>query len=102
MADFPDLLASFGSDWAAIANHMRTKTTVMVKNYYSRKKDENPDWEGIVTNTEDMKSRGKKLPPPPTPTPNVKKRYDTSSSSGAMPSESAEPKAARFNVPIRT
>ncbi|KAK8094212.1 hypothetical protein PG997_000897 [Apiospora hydei] len=29
MADFPALLQSFGSDWAAIANHMRTKTTVM-------------------------------------------------------------------------
>lgn len=31
MADFPALLGSFGSDWAAIANHMRTKTTVMVR-----------------------------------------------------------------------
>lgn len=31
MADFPALLCSFGSDWAAIANHMRTKTTVMVR-----------------------------------------------------------------------
>lgn len=28
--DFPQLLCSFGNDWAAIANHMRTKTTVMV------------------------------------------------------------------------
>ncbi|KAK6845424.1 Myb-like DNA-binding protein [Apiospora arundinis] len=78
MADFPALLSSFGSDWAAIANHMRTKTTVMVKNYYARKKGENPDWEGVVTEAENMKSRGEKLPLPPTPTPNVKKRYDTS------------------------
>lgn len=28
--DFPQLLRSFGSDWAAIAAHMRTKTSVMV------------------------------------------------------------------------
>ncbi|KAK8134254.1 hypothetical protein PG984_006266 [Apiospora sp. TS-2023a] len=65
MADFPALLGSFGSDWAAIANHMRTKTTVMVKNYYARKKGENPDWEGVVTEAENAKSRGEKLPAPP-------------------------------------
>lgn len=29
-ADFPRLLSTFGSDWAAIAAHMRTKTAVMV------------------------------------------------------------------------
>ncbi len=29
-AEFPSLLKSFGSDWAAIAAHMRTKTAVMV------------------------------------------------------------------------
>jgi hypothetical protein len=28
--DFPDLLRSFGTDWIAIANHMQTKTAVMV------------------------------------------------------------------------
>jgi hypothetical protein len=30
--EFPSLLRSFGSDWAAIATHMRTKTAVMVCN----------------------------------------------------------------------
>ena len=30
-AEFPSLLKSFGSDWAAIAAHMRTKTAVMVR-----------------------------------------------------------------------
>jgi hypothetical protein len=28
--DFPNLLRSFGTDWQAIANYMKTKTTVMV------------------------------------------------------------------------
>lgn len=30
-AEFPSLLKFFGSDWAAIASHMRTKTAVMVR-----------------------------------------------------------------------
>ncbi|KAI0544719.1 hypothetical protein F4679DRAFT_600396 [Xylaria curta] len=46
-ADFPNLLRSYGSDWIAIAAHMRTKTAVMVKNYYTRRK-ESTDWEKIV------------------------------------------------------
>jgi hypothetical protein len=34
--DFPHLLSSFGSNWAAIAAHMRTKTAVMVSATISR------------------------------------------------------------------
>ncbi|KAK8038902.1 hypothetical protein PG993_007313, partial [Apiospora rasikravindrae] len=89
MADFPALLGSFGSDWAAIANHMRTKTTVMVKNYYARKKGENPEWETMVTDAENAKSRGEKLPPPPTPTPNVKKRCASAKDGAATTSSTS-------------
>ncbi|KAI1744471.1 hypothetical protein F4680DRAFT_225899 [Xylaria scruposa] len=57
-ADFPNLLRSYGSDWIAIAAHMKTKTAVMVKNYYARRKD-STDWETIVQEADSKKSREK-------------------------------------------
>ncbi|KAI1488846.1 hypothetical protein F5X96DRAFT_47709 [Biscogniauxia mediterranea] len=112
--DFPSLLRSFGSDWAAIAGHMRTKTAVMVKNYYARRKDTN-DWEAIVQEADNRKARGEKRPPPPLPSSGVKKRYDTSVSrplaaadtimDDAPPTKLEHPSTTqsmtgRFNVPI--
>ncbi|KAI3320342.1 hypothetical protein HD806DRAFT_507302 [Xylariaceae sp. AK1471] len=55
---FPELLRSYGSDWAAIATHMRTKTAVMVKNYYTRRRD-TKDWGTIVQEADSKKARGK-------------------------------------------
>ncbi|KAI1471442.1 uncharacterized protein F4812DRAFT_178960 [Daldinia caldariorum] len=112
--DFPQLLRSFGSDWAAIATHMRTKTPVMVKNFYTRKKDTN-DWQDIVKEADAKKLRGEKRPAPPAPSSGVKKRYETSSnrplaaadavmedSPGAKVehSQPSQPTTGRFNVPI--
>ncbi|KAI0843302.1 hypothetical protein F5Y06DRAFT_254612 [Hypoxylon sp. FL0890] len=112
--DFPQLLRSFGSDWAAIATHMRTKTPIMIKNYYTRKKDAN-DWQGIVEEADARKARGEKRPAPPAPSSGVKKRYETSSNrplaaADAVMEDSpttklehtqpAQPPTSRFNVPI--
>ncbi|KAI0008422.1 hypothetical protein F4779DRAFT_587226 [Xylariaceae sp. FL0662B] len=112
--DFPQLLRSFGSDWAAIAGHMRTKTAVMIKNYYSRKKDSN-DWEKIVEEADNRRVRGEKRPAPPIPSSGVKKRYDTSSNrplaaadtimEDTPPAKIEQPPTSqsmtgRFNVPI--
>ncbi|KAI0503153.1 hypothetical protein F5B22DRAFT_630371 [Xylaria bambusicola] len=113
-AEFPSLLKSFGSDWAAIAAHMRTKTAVMVKNYYTRRKD-STDWEAIVKEADDRKHRGEKRPPPPVLATGTKKRYDTSSNrplaaADAVMEDVPAPKMehpptsqsmnTRFNVPI--
>ncbi|KAJ2997065.1 hypothetical protein NUW58_g772 [Xylaria curta] len=113
-ADFPSLLKSFGSDWAAIAAHMRTKTAVMVKNYYTRRK-ENTDWEAIVKEADERKHRGEKRPPPPVLTTSAKKRYDTSNNrplaaadavmedvptSKLEPTPTSQSMSGRFNVPI--
>ncbi|KAI0381560.1 hypothetical protein F5Y04DRAFT_254837 [Hypomontagnella monticulosa] len=115
--DFPQLLRSFGSDWQAIAIHMRTKTPVMIKNYYTRKKDAN-DWQGIVEEADARKARGEKRPAPPAPSSGVKKRYETSSNrplaaadsvmedspstklEHSQHSQGAQPSTGRFNVPI--
>ncbi|KAI1210690.1 uncharacterized protein F4807DRAFT_422279 [Annulohypoxylon truncatum] len=112
--DFPQLLRSFGSDWAAIATHMRTKTPIMIKNYYTRKKDAN-DWQGIVEEADARKARGEKRPAPPAPSSGVKKRYETSgnrplAAADAVMEDSPAPKlehpqtsqptSGRFNVPI--
>ncbi|CAJ2499903.1 Uu.00g027560.m01.CDS01 [Anthostomella pinea] len=64
--DFPALLRSFGSDWAAIAGHMKTKSVVMVRTYYARRK-EAKDWEVIVAEADARKSRGEERPAPPAP-----------------------------------
>ncbi|KAI0485641.1 hypothetical protein F4859DRAFT_389623 [Xylaria cf. heliscus] len=113
-ADFPSLLKSFGSDWAAIAAHMRTKTAVMVKNYYTRRKD-STDWEAIVKEADDRRHRGEKRPPPPVLTGSMKKRYDTSSNRPLAAADStmddapvakmehtpaSQSMSGRFNVPI--
>ncbi|KAI1330725.1 hypothetical protein F5Y16DRAFT_362482 [Xylariaceae sp. FL0255] len=114
-SEFPSLLRSFGSDWGAIASHMRTKTAVMVKNYYTRRKDGN-DWEAIVREAEDRKYRGEKRPPPPQLTTSVKKRYDTGTSNRPLAAADAimedapqtkleqlptsQSMTGRFNVPI--
>ncbi|KAI8625493.1 hypothetical protein F5Y19DRAFT_266984 [Xylariaceae sp. FL1651] len=112
--EFPSLLRSFGSDWAAIAVHMRTKTAVMVKNFYTRKKDSN-DWEALVKEAEDRKNRGEKRPPPPTLTTSVKKRYDTSTNRPLAAADAtmedvsvskvehpptSQSMTGRFNIPI--
>ncbi|KAL7795169.1 hypothetical protein V8C37DRAFT_45852 [Trichoderma ceciliae] len=67
--DFPHLLRAFGTDWSAIAKHMGSKTTVMVKNYYVRQKDSGkPDWEAIAQEADAKRVRGEKRPDPPMPT----------------------------------
>ncbi|PHH83102.1 hypothetical protein CDD82_3512 [Ophiocordyceps australis] len=64
--DFPLLLRAFGSDWPSIANHMGSKTAVMVKNYFVRQKDrENADWDTIVQEADSKRARGEKCPDPP-------------------------------------
>ncbi|KAI0101799.1 hypothetical protein GGR51DRAFT_528530 [Nemania sp. FL0031] len=113
--EFPSLLKSFGTDWAAIASHMRTKTAVMVKNYYTRRKD-TTDWEAIVKEADERKHRGEKQPPPPPVlTTSGKKRYDASNNrplaaADAITEDVPTPKVehtpanpsmnSRFNVPI--
>ncbi|KAI1106788.1 hypothetical protein F4804DRAFT_299821 [Jackrogersella minutella] len=112
--DFPQLLRSFGSDWAAIATHMRTKTPIMIKNYYTRKKDVN-EWQGIVEEADARKARGEKRPAPPAPSSGAKKRYETSSNrplaaADVVMEDAPAPKiehpqasqatTPRFNVPI--
>lgn len=39
-----------------------------MKNFYTRKERENPEWSQIVAEADEKLSRGEKLPAPPTPT----------------------------------
>ncbi|KAH8677772.1 hypothetical protein BX600DRAFT_136927 [Xylariales sp. PMI_506] len=114
--EFPNLLKSFGSDWAAIAGHMRTKTAIMVKNYYSRQKESGKkEWGDFVTEADRKKAQGERLPPPPTHTSAVKKRYETSLSRSLPTADvvmeeapitkleqppSSQPMTGRFSIPL--
>ena len=79
--DFPGLLRAFGSDWTAIANHMGSKTAVMVKNYFVRQKDQGKaEWDAFVQEADGKRMRGEKRPEPPQPSTGGGgrvRRYDT-------------------------
>jgi len=47
---FPELLRTFGTDWANIADSLQTKTAIMVKNYYVQniKEGNKSEWEQIA------------------------------------------------------
>ncbi|KAF7155926.1 hypothetical protein CNMCM6106_007838 [Aspergillus hiratsukae] len=80
--DFPQLLAHFGRDFEGISNFMKTKTTVMVKNYFQRRVDSGQkDLEEIVADAEAKKARGERTGPLPVPNFASKRRYEATPSS---------------------
>ncbi|KZL79948.1 myb-like dna-binding domain-containing protein [Colletotrichum incanum] len=84
------LLKSFGTDWAAIAGHMGSKTAVMVKNYFVRQRDQGKtEWEQFAAEADGKRSRGEKLPDPPPPTVGGRKKYDSTPASSHRPLASA-------------
>ncbi|KAL9107440.1 MAG: hypothetical protein Q9227_007637 [Pyrenula ochraceoflavens] len=78
--DFPNLLKHFGRNYEAISNHMRTKTPIMVKNYYVRGLENGKsEFEKYVEEAEARKQRGDTMPPPPVPTAHLKRKYEAAS-----------------------
>ncbi|KAF2203705.1 hypothetical protein GQ43DRAFT_353266, partial [Delitschia confertaspora ATCC 74209] len=77
--DFKRNVAHFGTDWAAIASHMGTKTQTMVKNQYQRivEKGKDPELEHWAQQADARRERGEDLGPPPIPTSAPKRRYDS-------------------------
>ncbi|KAK1983519.1 hypothetical protein LZ30DRAFT_714191 [Colletotrichum cereale] len=76
--NFPSLLKSFGTNWAAIARHMGSKTPVMVKNYFVRKTEyEKTNWKQLVFLADSRRKRGEKLPVPPPPNVGGRRIYDS-------------------------
>lgn len=77
--DFKKYIAHFGTDFAAIATHMGTKTQTMIKNYYQRKVDggDEDSLKDSAGKADKRRERGEELGPPPTPTPIVKRKYDS-------------------------
>ncbi|KAG4433798.1 hypothetical protein IFR05_010712 [Cadophora sp. M221] len=77
--DFPALLAHFGTDWHGIAKWMRSKTHIMVKNFYQRRVDSGSiEWEQVAKATDALIEKGLPTGPLPTPTVIPKRRYDVS------------------------
>lgn len=77
--DFRNYLGYFGTDFAAIARQMGTKTPAMVKNEYVRKTDtgNHPELVEIAQAADERRKRGEDLGPVPPPTASTKRRYDT-------------------------
>ncbi|KAF2680582.1 hypothetical protein K458DRAFT_311284 [Lentithecium fluviatile CBS 122367] len=77
--DFQRNVAYFGTDWAAIATHMGTKTQTMVKNQYQRLVDSGqaPELQRVAEEANQKRNRGEDPGPPPTPTPAPKRRYES-------------------------
>ncbi|KAK0304520.1 hypothetical protein LTR01_007313 [Friedmanniomyces endolithicus] len=76
--DFVKYIAHFGTDFAAIANHMGTKTQTMIKNHYLRQvgSGTQPELENAAREANKRRETGDDVGPPPTPTPIVKRKYD--------------------------
>ncbi|KAJ9608952.1 hypothetical protein H2200_006723 [Cladophialophora chaetospira] len=78
---FPELLAYFGRDFAAIADFMKTKSVTMIKNYYLRQLNDGKDeFEKIAQLGEQRRMAGETIPQPPSPIAPAKRRYDTTPS----------------------
>ena len=76
--DFQKNVAHFGTDWAAIATHMGTKTQTMVKNQYLRLVEGGAkDLEKAAEEADERRNRGVDLGLPPIPTPAPKRRYES-------------------------
>ncbi|KAI9807619.1 MAG: hypothetical protein M1825_005559 [Sarcosagium campestre] len=78
-SDFPKLLDHFGTDWQAIALHMSSKTSIMVKNFYKRgvKESGQNDWRERAERADARKAQGELMGPPPTTSTLPKRRYET-------------------------
>ncbi|KAK3074432.1 hypothetical protein LTR53_003163, partial [Teratosphaeriaceae sp. CCFEE 6253] len=76
--DFVKYIAHFGTDFAAIADHMGTKTQTMIKNHYQRQvvNGNQPDLENAALEANRRREVGEDMGPPPTPTPIIKRKYD--------------------------
>ena len=58
---FQQLLLSYGSNWAKIAKHFKTKSYVMVKNHCSK----NQEWIKLAAETDEKIAKGIPVPAPP-------------------------------------
>ncbi|KAM3417312.1 hypothetical protein BST61_g5564 [Cercospora zeina] len=75
--DFAKYIAHFGTDFAAIANHMGTKTQTMIKNHFQRQVDGGrADLAEQAEHADQRRARGEDMGPPPTPTPITKRKYE--------------------------
>ncbi|KAK5703862.1 hypothetical protein LTR97_002875 [Elasticomyces elasticus] len=76
--DFVKYISYFGTDFAAIAAQMGTKTQTMIKNHYQRQVDNGnqPELENAAKEADRRRELGDEIGPPPTPTPIVKRKYD--------------------------
>jgi serine/arginine repetitive matrix protein 2 len=78
LQDFDKNVEHFGTDWVAFANHMGTKTHIMIKNQFSRVVEGGrADLEEAAKIADVRRERGDNLGPPPTPTPAPKRRYES-------------------------
>jgi serine/arginine repetitive matrix protein 2 len=77
--DFQRNVAYFGTDFAAIATHMGTKTQTMVKNQFMRlvESGQAPELRRAANEADQKRDRGEDPGPPPTPTPAPKRRYES-------------------------
>ncbi|KAI9800461.1 MAG: hypothetical protein M1833_003347 [Piccolia ochrophora] len=77
-ADFPKLLDHFGTDWQAIALHMSSKTSIMVKNFYNRELHSGrTEWKDRAAIADAKITRGESMGPPPATSTLPKRRYET-------------------------
>ncbi|KAK4621634.1 hypothetical protein CLAFUW4_06814 [Fulvia fulva] len=100
--DFFKYIAHFGTDFAAIASHMGTKTQTMIKNHYQRQIDGGrADLGDSANNADARRERGEDIGPPPTPTPIVKRKYENPQSGGTPRALAPQTEAMDIDEPLQ-
>ncbi|KAJ6144079.1 hypothetical protein N7471_003532, partial [Penicillium samsonianum] len=75
--DFKMMLSHFGRDFEGISKFMKTKTTVMVRNFFQRRLDSGQkEFEEIVAEAESRKARGEPTGSLPVPSVAPKRHYE--------------------------
>jgi hypothetical protein len=83
---FPDLIGYFGRDFVAMAEFMKTKSSTMIKNFYTRELNNGKkELEDAAKRAEGMRERGEAMGPPPTPVAPPKRRYEATPSMASQP-----------------
>ncbi|CAI5757185.1 unnamed protein product [Candida verbasci] len=93
---FPKLLEEFGTRWTAIADKIQTKSTTMVRNYYSRNAEKN-GWT-IIAEEADLKYQ-KENPPPPPPTEQPQAQQPPPQSQSQSQTHPAQPQQTSYTIP---
>ncbi|RMZ87985.1 hypothetical protein DV736_g4774, partial [Chaetothyriales sp. CBS 134916] len=94
---FPELVERYGTDFVAIAEHLKTKSLTMIKNHYNRQVLEtNLELEELARKVDRRRAAGEPVCRPPSPATQTKRRHEASPSTASITRPAATPSESAF------